>query len=162
MEENMGEVWSIYGGAFVNGVLFVVAFFVIGLWIASIVLKDSSIVDIFWGFGCAAMALIFYLTSAGAQPRAVVTVILAILWGCRLALYTGARNWGGETRRYARLPQHITDQGRNYVLYSLRAVFLYQGAAMVICTLPLLVAIVTPTNGQLGLLGTIAATVIAI
>src|SRR5205085_1874558 len=104
----------------------------------------------------------FYWTSAGAEPRGAVTLILATLWGLRLGLYIGARNWGGEDRRYARLRQHITDQGRNYVLYSLRAVFLYQGVAMVICTLPLLIAIVTPTNGQLGLLGTIAAAIIAI
>jgi steroid 5-alpha reductase family enzyme len=158
----MGEIWSIYGAAFVNGVLFVVVFFVMGLWLASIALKDSSIVDIFWGFGCAAMAWIFYLTSAGAQPRAMVTVILATLWGGRLGLYIGARNWGGEDRRYARLRQHITDQGRNYVLYSLRAVFAYQGIAMVICTLPLLVAIATPTSGQLGFLGIAAAAMIAI
>ncbi len=158
----MGTIWSVYGNAFTAGVIFVLVFFVIGLWLASIALKDSSIVDIFWGFGCAAMAWIFFLTSAGAEPRAVATMILATLWGGRLGLYIGARNWGGEDRRYARLRQHITDQGRNYALYSLRAVFLFQGIAMVICTLPLLVAIATPGDGRLGLLGGLAAAVVAI
>src|SRR4029079_19638938 len=128
----------------------------------SIAMKDSSIVDIFWGIGCAITACIFYWKSAGAEPRATVTLALAILWGFRLGLYIGARNWGGEDRRYARLRQHITDQGRNYVLYSLRAVFLFQGVAMVICTRPSLVAIVTPTGGHLGPTGTAAAVVIAI
>ena len=141
----------------IYGVVFIFAFFVIGLWLASIALKDSSIVDIFWGLGCAATAWIFYWKGAGAEPRATLTLILATLWGGRLGLYIGARNWGGEDRRYARLRQHITDQGRNYVLYSLRAVFLFQGIAMVICTLPLLVAIATPGDGRLGILGGIAA-----
>jgi steroid 5-alpha reductase family enzyme len=158
----MADLWWVYGSPFIAGVIFVLAFFVIGLWLASIALKDSSIVDIFWGFGCAAMAWIFFLTSTGAEPRAVVTLILATLWGARLGVYIGARNWGGEDRRYARLRQHITDQGRSYVLYSLRAVFLFQGIAMVICTLPLLVAIATPGDGRLGLLGGLAAAVIAI
>src|SRR4029079_3599716 len=121
----------------------------------SIAMKDSSIVDIFWGIGCAITACIFYWKSAGAEPRATVTLALAILWGFRLVFYIGARNWGGEDRRYARLRQHITDQGRNYTLYSLRAVFLFQGIAMVICTLPLLVAIATPDDGRLGILGSI-------
>jgi steroid 5-alpha reductase family enzyme len=158
----MADLWWVYGSPFIAGVIFVLAFFVIGLWLASIALKDSSIVDIFWGFGCAAMAWIFFLTSTGAEPRAVVTLILATLWGARLGVYIGARNWGGEDRRYARLRQHITDQGRSYVLYSLRAVFLFQGIAMVICTLPPLVAIATPGDGRLGLLGGLAAAVIAI
>src|SRR5579871_3347657 len=158
----MAEIWSTYGTAFTYGVVFVFAFFVIGLWLVSIALKDSSIVDIFWGFGCAAMAWIFFWTSAGAEPRAMLTLILATLWGGRLGLYIGARNRGGEDRRYARLRQHITDQGRNYVLYSLRAVFLFQGIAMVICTLPLLVAIATPGDGRLGIIGVVAAAVIAI
>jgi steroid 5-alpha reductase family enzyme len=158
----MADIWATYGSAFTSGVVFVLAVFVIGLWLASIVLKDSSIVDIFWGLGCAAMAWIFYWKGGGAEPRATITLLLATLWGGRLGLYIGARNWGGEDRRYARLRQHITDQGKNYILYSLRAVFLFQGIAMVICTLPLLVAIATPGDGKLGILGSIAAIVIAL
>jgi steroid 5-alpha reductase family enzyme len=126
------------------------------------VLKDSSIVDIFWGLGCAAMAWIFYLTNPGAVSRAGTTLALATIWGVRLGLYIGSRNWGGEDRRYARLRKHITDQGRNYVLYSLRAIFIYQGASMVICTLPLLVAIATPGPGGLGPLGIVATIAVAI
>jgi steroid 5-alpha reductase family enzyme len=152
----VSEIWTIYGAAFVNGVVFVAAFFVLTLWLASIALKDSSIVDIFWGLGCAAMAWIFWLTAKGAEPRATITLALATVWGVRLGVYIGARNWGAEDRRYARLRQHITGQGRNYTLYSLRAVFLFQGASMVVCTLPLLVAIVSPAPAALGPAGWIA------
>ena len=147
----MGEIWSIYGAAFVNGVLFV-----------AVVLRHRSLARQHCpeGFQHRRHLLGFRLRGdrldllsderrrPAARDRSLL--ILATLWGGRLGLYIGARNWGGEDRRYARLRQHITDQGRNYVLYSLRAVFAYQGVAMVICTLPLLVAIVTPGNGQLG------------
>jgi steroid 5-alpha reductase family enzyme len=158
----MAGVWMTYGPAFINGVLFVLGFFVLTLWLASVVMKDSSIVDIFWGLGCAAMAWIFYLSAGGSEPRATLTVLLATAWGVRLGVYIGARNWGAEDRRYARLRQHITDKGKNYVIYSLRAVFLFQGCSMVVCTLPLLVAIVTPGNPGLGAAGWIGVVLIAV
>ena len=126
-----------------RGAGFVLLFFVLGLWLVSVAMKDSSIVDVFWGPGCAAVGWVYYL-SAGGQPRGTLALTLATIWGLRLGWYIGKRNWGAEDRRYARLRQHITGQGRNYTLYSLRAVFAYQGCAMVICTLPLLFAITTP------------------
>ncbi len=134
--------------------LFVLLFFVGGLWIASIVMKDSSIVDIFWGPGCAAVAWVYYLT-AGSHPRAILAIIVVTWWGMRLGNYIGRRNHGAEDARYARLRRHVTDQGRNYTLYSLRAVFIYQGLAMLVCTLPLLFAIATPstTIGPLAWIG---------
>ncbi len=157
----MAQLWNIYGQAFLHGVIFVSVFFVLGLWAVSLVLKDSSIVDIFWGLGCAAMAWVFWLTAKGAEPRATLALVFATIWGVRLGLYIGWRNWGAEDRRYARLRKHITDQGRNYATYSLRAVFLMQGAAMVIVTLPLLAAIVSPAPAGLGPLAWIAAAMLA-
>lgn len=140
-----------------RGAIFVLLFFVLGLWLTSIAMKDSSIVDVFWGPGCAAVGWVYYL-SAGGSPRATLALALATVWGLRLGWYIGQRNWGAEDRRYARLRQHITDQGRNYTLYSLRAVFAYQGAAMLVCTLPLLFAIATP-GGAIGTLAWIGAAV---
>ena len=138
-----------------HAAIFVLLFFVLGLWITSIVMKDSSIVDIFWGPGCAAVAWVYYLSSDG-NPRAILAVALATIWGLRLGLYIGLRNRGGEDPRYARLRRHVTDQGGNYTLYSLRSVFIYQGAAMMVCTLPLLFAIATP-GGAIGTLAWIGA-----
>jgi steroid 5-alpha reductase family enzyme len=72
------------------------------------------------------------------------------------------RNWGGEDARYARLRRHITDQGKNYVLHSLRAIFLFQGGAMLLCTLPLLVAIVSPAPQRLGPAAYLAIVMLAV
>ena len=152
----MSGIWATYGAAFTHGLMFVGGFFVLSLWLASIALKDSSIVDVFWGIGCATMAWIFFLTSPGAEPRAIITLALATLWGLRLGVYIGMRNWGGEDARYARLRRHITDNGGHYILHSLRAIFLFQGGAMLLCTLPLLVAIVAPAPQHLGLAAYIA------
>ena len=140
-----------------RGAAFVLLFFVVGLWLTSIVMKDSSIVDVFWGPGCAAVGWVYYL-SAPSTPRATLAIALASVWGLRLGAYIGRRNWGAEDARYARLRRHITDQGRDYTMYSLRAVFAYQGAAMVVCTLPLLFAIATP-GGAIGPLAWIGAAV---
>jgi steroid 5-alpha reductase family enzyme len=158
----VSEIWSTCGAAFTHGAIFVGGFFVVTLWLASIILKDTSIVDVFWGLGCAAMAWIFFLTSPGAEPRSVIALGFATVWGLRLGLYIGMRNWGAEDARYARLRRHVTDQGKNYTLHSLRAIFAFQGGAMLLCTLPLLVAIVSPAPARLGVaayLGIILATV---
>ncbi|HZK98837.1 MAG TPA: DUF1295 domain-containing protein [Caulobacteraceae bacterium] len=158
----MAEIWTTYGAAFTHGAVFVAAFFVVALWLASIALKDTSIVDVFWGFGCAAMAWIFYLTSKGADPRATITLAFATLWGVRLGLYIGSRNFGAEDARYARLRRHITEKGQSYLWHSLRAVFLFQGGAMVLCTLPLLVAIVSPGPARLGPAAWVAIVMLAV
>jgi steroid 5-alpha reductase family enzyme len=155
-------IWTTYGAAFTNGVIFVAGFFVVTLWLASIALKDTSIVDVFWGIGCAAVAWIFFLTARGAEPRALIALGFATVWGLRLGLYIGARNWGAEDARYARLRRHISDQGKSYLWHSLRAIFLFQGGAMVLCTLPLLVAIVTPAPARLGIAAWIAIVMLGV
>ena len=159
---SIAAAWSTYGAAFTHGLMFVGGFFVLTLWLASIVLKDTSIVDVFWGLGCAAMAWIFFLTSAGSEPRAMITLGFATAWGVRLGLYIGSRNWGAEDARYARLRRHIAEQGKSYLWHSLRAIFAFQGGAMVVCTLPLLVAIVTPGRPQLGPLAWISMAMMAV
>ena len=147
-----------YGPLLLHGAVFVLLGFVVGLWLISVAMKDSSIVDIFWGPGCAGVAWVYYFSTSVPSPRALLALGLITLWGARLGLYIGVRNWGSEDRRYARLRQHITDQGRNYTLYSLRAVFGYQGAAMLLCTLPMLFAIGTPGPiGPIAMVGAILA-----
>jgi len=158
----VAELWATYGAAFANGVIFVVVVFILALWLASIALKDTSVADVFWGLGSAAMAWVFFLTARGAEPRAVLTLVFATLWGVRLGLYIGVRNWGAEDARYARLRRHITDKGQNFVWHSLRAIFAFQGGCMVLCTLPLLVAIAAPAPARLGPAGWAAVVLLSV
>ena len=146
----MPEWLATLAPVFAHTALFIAGFFVLTLWLVSLALRDSSIVDIFWGLGSAAVAWVAWFSVAGGGTRAQVVLLAATLWGVRLGLYIGVRNWGEEDRRYARLRQHVVGQGRNYALYSLRAVFGMQGLAMFLCTAPVVVAIATPAVGAPG------------
>jgi steroid 5-alpha reductase family enzyme len=144
------STWSLYVPALLASAGFIVAFFVITLWLVSVAIKDSSIPDIFWGPGCAACGWAAWLAVPGAGPRATLMLVAATLWGVRLGLYIGKRNWGAEDRRYARLRKHVEEQGKSYAWHSLRAIFLFQGAAMFVCSLPIVIAVTTPEHGALG------------
>lgn len=138
---------------------FVLVAFVLVLWPLSLRLRDASIVDIFWGPGCAAMAWIYYLVTPGTGPRALICLILATAWGLRLGLYIGHRNHAGEDPRYAAIRAEVTARDGNFALYSLRVVFIYQGLAMIAVTLPALFAIAgaAPGLGAIGAIGAIVA-----
>jgi len=109
------------------------------LWLLSLLLRDSSIVDIFWGVGFAVLAW-FYWGRIGGSIAAggTLTAVLATVWGVRLAVYIGRRNWGkGEDYRYQRWRQ---EAGRAWWWRSYFKVFLLQGALMWVISAPLLAA----------------------
>jgi len=65
------------------------------VWILSLALKNSSIVDIFWGIGFIVIIWIaFALAPPGYLPRKQMIAILVTLWCVWLALHIGIRNWG--------------------------------------------------------------------
>ncbi len=132
--------------------------FVLVLWPLSLRLRDASIVDIFWGPGCAAMAWIYYFSTPAAGTRALICVGLVTAWGLRLGLYIGRRNHAGEDPRYAAIRAEVGARGGNFALYSLRVVFIYQGLAMIACSLPSLFAIAGTAPG-LGMFGSVGASV---
>lgn len=141
-----------------SGGLALVAF-VLVLWPLSLRLRDASIVDIFWGPGGAAMAWIYFISTPSPGVRALICLALVTAWGLRLGLYIGRRNHAGEDPRYAAIRAEVTARGSNFALYSLRVVFIYQGLAMMLCSLPALFAIsgTTPGLGIVGWLGAIIA-----
>ena len=66
------------------GLAVIVILFTI-LWVVSVRLEDSSIVDIAWGPGILVLALTYYFTSNGAPSRARLTLALVAIWAIRLA-----------------------------------------------------------------------------
>lgn len=94
------------------------------IWILSLILKDSSIVDITWGLGFMLIAWLTYAMSDGYPPRGLLLSVLVSLWGMRLALHIGIRNAGkGEDPRYQAFRRNWGD---NYWWGSLFQVFLLQ------------------------------------
>ncbi len=105
------------------------------LWLLSLRLRDASIVDIYWGPGFAAIALLaFLLAPAG---HSLVTA-LTMIWGLRLGAYLLWRNAGaGEDPRYQAMRRH---HGERFGRVSLFTVFGLQAALMWFVSLPVQVA----------------------
>jgi len=65
------------------------------IWIASLILRDASIVDVFWGAGFVVANWVYFaLTPDGFLTRKWLISILVTIWGMRLSLYKLWRNWG--------------------------------------------------------------------
>jgi steroid 5-alpha reductase family enzyme len=113
--------------------------FMITLWVVSLALKNSSIVDIFWGAGFVMTAWIaFLLTPDGFLPRKALLVTLVTVWGLRLSLHILRRNWGkAEDFRYQAWRK---EAGASWWWRSLFRVFVLQGLLLWIIATPLLVA----------------------
>ena len=109
------------------------------LWLVSLRLKNSSIVDIFWGVGFVVAAwLYFTLTPDGYLPRKLLIAGLATLWGLRLSIHILRRNWGKpEDFRYAKWR---SEAGAKWWWQSYLRVFLLQGVLLWIISMPLLAA----------------------
>jgi len=108
---------------------------VVLVWVASLIVRDASIIDVFWGVGFIVIAWICVAVGHGDRDRRLLLAILTTVWGLRLAVHIGRRNLGkGEDRRYAAMRER--DGGR-FWLTSLYRVYLVQAAAMWIVSLPL-------------------------
>lgn len=94
------------------------------------------IVDVAWGTGFAAVALVSYAMSAqdGDQARRLLVTALTVVWGLRLAVHIGRRGRGhGEDPRYEAM---LAKAPGSPDLYALRKVYLLQGALVWLISLP--------------------------
>lgn len=109
------------------------------LWLVSLALRNSSIVDIFWGAGFVFSGWIYYaLTPDGSPARKLLLMILVTIWGVRLSLYILYRNWGKpEDFRYQKWR---VEAGPSWWWRSFFKVFLLQGLFMWLISVPLLAA----------------------
>lgn len=122
------------------------------LWLLSLTLRNSSIVDIFWGIGFIIIIWVaFVLAPQGYLPRKQLVAVLVTVWGLRLALHIGIRNWRrAEDFRYAKWRE---ENGPRWWWFSFFQVFLLQGILMWILAAPLIAsqtsgfpAILTPLD----------------
>ncbi len=121
------------------------------LWIISIIIKNVSIVDLFWGFGFVLAATFYFLKTGGDGPRKIILLTMVILWGVRLSVYLTFRNAGkGEDFRYR---QFRKDYGeKRYWWISFFQTFLLQGILMWLISAPLLGAQFYGPEKPLGLI----------
>ena len=116
-----------------------IAMAILILWCLSLVRRDASIVDIFWGGGFVLVAWVSFWASGQALPRPLLLTLMVSVWGLRLTGYLAWRNIGKqEDYRYAAMRDR---HGKRFPVVSLFTVFGLQGLLMWIISLPIQVGI---------------------
>jgi steroid 5-alpha reductase family enzyme len=107
------------------------------LWLTSIVIKNVSIVDLFWGFGFVVAGVVYFIYTDGYETRKILLMTMLSIWGLRLSIYLAWRNLGkGEDFRYQKFRKDFGEH--RYWWYSFFSVFLLQGVLMWLISVPLL------------------------
>ena len=107
------------------------------LWIVSVLIRNVSIVDLFWSIGFILTAVFYYLRTEGFEPRKTLLLGLVSIWGLRLSVYLFWRNFGkGEDFRYREFRKKYGEN--RYWWISFFQTFLLQGLLMWLISLPLL------------------------
>jgi steroid 5-alpha reductase family enzyme len=107
------------------------------LWVFSVIIKNVSIVDIFWGMGFVIVNAVYFYYSGEFYQRKILLFILVTLWGLRLSIYLASRNLGkGEDFRYQEFRRKYG--AKRYWWISYFQTFLLQGVLIMFVSLPLL------------------------
>jgi steroid 5-alpha reductase family enzyme len=111
-------------------------------WLASVQLRDASIVDVMWGPGFALVAAVGAWGGAGDPARKLLVLLMVSAWSLRLAIHIFLRNLGkGEDYRYRAMRQN---QGPRFVWLSAFTVFGLQGVLLLLIAMPLVAATSLP------------------
>lgn len=134
----IGSVWALVG----LGVLVVVLVMAAtAVWAGRV--RRASVVDVSWGLGFVAVALVTSGLGDGDPLRRALLVLLTALWGGRLGWHVFRRSAGGghaEDPRYEELLSKGQDSPAPFSLGRVvRRVLLPQGVAMAVVSLPLAV-----------------------
>ncbi len=119
------------------------------VFVLALLRDDNSIVDIFWGIGFIAVAVVTYGQFGSGHPRQILLLALVGFWGSRLAIHLFVRNRGqGEDPRYRKWRE---EWGRWFVLRSFLQIYMLQGALLLVIVSPLFWVMAEP-GGPLTLL----------
>ncbi len=129
----------------------VIMFLMTLLWVLSVLLKNVSIVDLFWGFGFVITTIFYFFKTGEPEPRKIILSAMVFIWGSRLSGYLAWRNIGkGEDFRYAQFRKKYGES--RYWWISFFQTFLLQGVLMWLISAPLLGAQFFGNNKSLGVL----------
>jgi len=107
------------------------------LWIVSIIIKNVSIVDLFWGPGFALTAGYYFANCTGNSQRKLIILVLVTVWAARLAIHLAIRNIGkGEDFRYREFRKKYGENRYWWISYF--QTFLLQGLLMWLISVTLL------------------------
>ncbi len=126
------------------------------IWFLSVLTRDASLVDRFWGLGFILLSGTYYLQADTVTLRGKLMMLLVTLWGLRLSWYLHFRNSGkGEDKRYAAMR---AKRPKTFWWWSLFGIFGLQGLLMAIIASPLLIVYVRAQHAELTLYDTAGLT----
>jgi len=132
--------------AFIATTAAVMAYMIIW-FIVSLEIKRNDIADVAWGGGFIVAAASSLVVSGRPTARAILVMLLVLIWGIRLALHIGLRNRGKEEdTRYRKWRE---EWGKHVVLRSFFQIFILQGVLLLLISIPVIVAI-SAKDGPLG------------
>lgn len=127
------------------------------LWLASIPLRDISIIDMAFAGILAAVAGFSLWLAPDPGPLQWLLLAAVLAWALRMTVHLVRRNWGhGEDPRYSRLRDWV-DNDRAFTWLSLRQVFLLQGVVIWLVSLPVQVGMLAPAEAGIGWLAIVGA-----
>jgi steroid 5-alpha reductase family enzyme len=123
-----------------------VVVFMVCIWLLSVVIRDASIVDIFWGLGFVLLAWLTFIRADGYLGRKILVSFLVTVWGLRLAIHIFLRNHGkGEDPRYVAMRER---HGDRFWYVSLVTVFMLQAVLLWIVSLVAQVSQISPVPAR--------------
>jgi len=135
---------------YLQGLLLIVLFFT-AVWLLSVVLKNASIVDIFWGVGYVLSGVFYSMVTPGFSTREIIVVVLTTIWGLRLSTHIFLRNMGKpEDYRYQEFRRNYGE--KRYWWFSYFQVFLLQGTLVWLISAPLLAVSYYASGNSFGFL----------
>ncbi|MEL6686981.1 MAG: DUF1295 domain-containing protein [Pseudomonadota bacterium] len=133
------------------------------VWLISLLMRDASIIDIFWGFGFTLVGLVcLYLVSGrfSESPSAYLWLmtLMPMLWGLRLTLYLAKRNLGhGEDGRYIAMRKRSGLAEMTWRLRAILTIFWGQGLLILIVSAPVWIATANGKSVDIGILAIVGA-----
>lgn len=119
----------------INPVAIVVAYMTL-MFVVGYVKKNNGIVDVAWGMGFVSIALFTFFMNASYTLLQIVATLLIVIWGVRITLHIGLRNWGKEEDfRYANWRKAW---GKWVHLRAFFQVYMLQGLLMLLIAIPII------------------------
>jgi steroid 5-alpha reductase family enzyme len=107
------------------------------IWLISVLIKNVSIVDSFWGLGFVITCGFYFFKTGETDIRKMLLLTMVTIWGLRLSLYITLRNKGKEEDfRYKEFRKKYGES--HYWWISFFQTFLLQGLLMWLISAPLL------------------------
>lgn len=116
------------------------------MFILSILMKDNSIIDIFWGPGFILISMLCLIISGDYSLKKMIVLLFVLAWGIRLASHIYLRN-RGKTEDFRYLAWR--NSWKYFYLRSFLQIYLLQGSLMFMISLPLIL-IFSSSSGTLG------------